>query len=474
MFNEQFYPTPKEVCHKMISKAKQGRKFLFPLLEPSAGKGDILDSLCDTFRGRNPKKEMFAIEIEPELRMVLQGKNYRVIGTDFLEYNEPCEFGTILMNPPFSSGAKHTLHAWQFLKDGGVLVGLVNSETINNPHTKERQNLASLIREYGYTEELGDCFSQSERKTGVNVSLIVLEKPEKEETFDFSGFNFQQDSIDCNIEDPTMLAHSDAIKDLVSRYNAAVNVLKERQRNQKYLDAVLQGIETPLYGSPEYQKGDALKQKSDFNDQLLTLKSCFWSTIFNKTRIQEFATSQIREKFYQFAQKQTSLAFTEENVKSLLEMFFLNRKEIMYQCLCDTFDKATRYHEKNIIHHEGWKTNKASKLNKKIILPFAVEYSDGRFSVYRSHIRVFLSDMDKCLTYLSGKTLNQDESTYDKLRDACYRANQEGYQQKFNSEFFWIRIFKKGTMHLEFKDEKLLEDFNLKVAEGRKWIGSNY
>ena len=472
MFNADFYPTPKEIIQKMIAKI---RHIKYPLLEPSAGKGDILDFIENLSSCRSHKREIYTIEIEPELRMVLQGKGYRVIGTNFLEYDEPCKFKTILMNPPFSSGAKHTLHAWGFLKDGGVLVGLVNSETVNNPHTKERQNLLSLIREYGYTEELGDCFSQSERKTGVNVSLIVLVKPEKEETFDFTGFNFQHDSIDENVEDPTMLAHSDAIKDLVSRYNAAVNVLKERQRNQKYLDAILQGIYLPIYESPEYQKKESLKQEFDFNEQLLTLKSRFWSTVFTKTRIQEFATSKIQEKFSEFAQQQSSLAFTEENIKSLLEMFFLNRKEIMQQCLCDTFDKATRYHEKNIIHHEGWKTNKASKLNKKIIVPYGVDFDFGRFSInYHTRMDNFLTDMDKCLKYLSGKSLPENEGTYDQLRDICDRANKEGYQQKFFTEFFSIRIFKKGTLHLEFRDEKILEDFNKAVAEGRKWIGGDY
>ena len=34
---------------------------------------------------------------------------------------------------------------------------------------------------------------------------------------------------------------------------------------------------------------------------------------------------------------------------------------MILQCVSDVFDKATAYHEKNVIHTEGWKTNKSWK-----------------------------------------------------------------------------------------------------------------
>ena len=43
MFNDDFYPTPKEVVDKMMSVVDIGNR---TILEPSAGKGDILDAIA--------------------------------------------------------------------------------------------------------------------------------------------------------------------------------------------------------------------------------------------------------------------------------------------------------------------------------------------------------------------------------------------------------------------------------------------
>jgi hypothetical protein len=43
-------------------------------------------------------------------------------------------------------------------------------------------------------------------------------------------------------------------------------------------------------------------------------------------------------------------------------------------------------------------------------------------------------------------------------------------QDKFESEFFICQMFKKGTLHITFKDEKLYLRFNRIAAEGRGWL----
>ena len=42
MFDKEFYPTPKEVIQKMIAPYEKNMSRL-TILEPSAGKGDIID-----------------------------------------------------------------------------------------------------------------------------------------------------------------------------------------------------------------------------------------------------------------------------------------------------------------------------------------------------------------------------------------------------------------------------------------------
>ena len=38
------------------------------------------------------------------------------------------------------------------------------------------------------------------------------------------------------------------------------------------------------------------------------------------------------------------------------------------------------------------------------------------------------------------------------------------------SEFFKIRFFKKGTLHLTFLDEWLWKEFNYQAAKGKNWL----
>ena len=72
MFNKNFYPTPKDLASKMFFKLENAT-YLTEFLEPSAGKGDILDyvkSVGNYNYNREDKRTFHAIEIEPELKEV--------------------------------------------------------------------------------------------------------------------------------------------------------------------------------------------------------------------------------------------------------------------------------------------------------------------------------------------------------------------------------------------------------------------
>ena len=102
------------------------------ILEPSAGTGSILDYLAESYSYKAPKANMYACEINPELVMVLQGKGYKILADDFLSYKPAHSFDLVVMNPPFSNGDDHLLHAWDIMWTGDI-VCLLNAETIKNP-----------------------------------------------------------------------------------------------------------------------------------------------------------------------------------------------------------------------------------------------------------------------------------------------------------------------------------------------------
>ena len=105
-----FYPTPGSLIERMLEGIDL--KTINTILEPEAGKGDIIDYIknyinAHEYNFRYHKLDIDAIEINPNLRHILRGKSYRVVHDDFLTYETYKKYDLIIMNPPFSDGDKH-------------------------------------------------------------------------------------------------------------------------------------------------------------------------------------------------------------------------------------------------------------------------------------------------------------------------------------------------------------------------------
>lgn len=126
MFNKEFYPTPKPLSEKLLKPfveeiSKRNTKS-YTLLEPSAGKGDILEYIEDLkdkhWNSMKHNFNIYTIEINEELQMILRGKHYNVIFDDFLKWKPSVLVDLIVMNPPFSNGDEHLLKTIEVLEEG--------------------------------------------------------------------------------------------------------------------------------------------------------------------------------------------------------------------------------------------------------------------------------------------------------------------------------------------------------------------
>lgn len=169
-----FFPTPAALIEKMIRLAdlKPG----ITVLDPSAGKGDILDAVKRHLVGENPT--LAAIEIQYELREVLKLKGHLVIGNDFMEGEYP-GFDRIMMNPPFenSQDAEHVQRAFTLLNHGGRLVAIVSEGPFFRQFKKDR-----VFREFlkqtdaDVSEPIEAAFKNGFNQTGVRVRIVTIEK----------------------------------------------------------------------------------------------------------------------------------------------------------------------------------------------------------------------------------------------------------------------------------------------------------
>lgn len=161
-----FFPTPKAVTDRMIKLAniQPGMR----VLEPSCGKGDLAHAAAKA------SGVVLGIEIVPSLAAVCRAAGLNVICGDFLD-NDPTwpiqDLDRIVMNPPFERrmDEAHVWHAFPFLRDGGRLVACVSSTTA--------ARMRQWVEQRGIIIPLpAGSFLASDRSTGVNTALIVLDK----------------------------------------------------------------------------------------------------------------------------------------------------------------------------------------------------------------------------------------------------------------------------------------------------------
>lgn len=480
MFDSELWPTPRAVAGKMLSRVS-GDAVHF--LEPSAGRGD----LAEVIKGNkydHCNRKVDCIEQAQELVAILASKEFPIVGYDWLDYNGVCYYDAIVMNPPFSNGDKHLLRAWDFMHDGEI-VCLLNEETINNPCTESRRLLAQIIKDNGgQVELLGDCFSTSARKTDVRVAMVYLKKTAPDDAPDLWAKDTEEKIPDEDIgSERHMLAIRDRLGNMQHFYDMANSeMLKGFQhirRASVYLDANGIGNYTP---GKNYDAivgmamGNMNSARAEFAKKH---RRDAWMKVFDLMEFRKWLDKKQTEEFVRDIERNGNIPFTAENIKGTLENVFAQRGKLFEMSVANVFDELIRYHKANHVHHEGWKTNDSYKVNRKLVFPYGCQFDSKytfNFSMcYRGVIDVYM-DLDRVLCVLDGKDFEKCY-TIGRMMDAAFRRLGSGVRSPFNntveSEYFDIRFFKKGTVHLVFKDEKLWEKFNLTAAKGKRWLGEN-
>lgn len=515
--NPDFYPTPRAIARRMLAKITNKDAEYY--LEPSAGKGDIADVIKkpttfeefevenpiedkedrrgyrDSYRwgNENSRVKIDVIENYPALIQVLRGKEYDVVGFDWLNYEGVSYYDAIVMNPPFSEGAKHLLKAWDFIHNGEI-VCLLNEETLKNPHTADRERLARLIEQFGNLEYLGDCFSTAERKTGVNVAMVYLKKVAADDAPDlWAKQTTQEKHYGAEFDgDVQMLAIRDNLGNMEHWFNLAnMHWMAgiEHIRKAKFL------MDQNKISEYSRQQNGGDDTKTILSLALSNVQTCraeflrshrrrAWTSVFEQMEFNRWLDSKQQDVFMRDVERDSTIPFTAANIRSTLDNVFQSRKKLFEESVARVFDDLCSHAVENGSgpampeslkgnwrRGEGWKTNDNYKVNKKLIFPYGVSWRYGSFSTMcGGNARTIYSDLDRILCVLDGKALKDCHTVGGALEYACRGAKSGG---TFESEYFEGRFYKKGTVHLKWKREDLWERFNLTAAAGKKWLGED-
>ena len=498
MFNKNFYPTPADLGRKMVAGINFKGKYV---LEPSAGKGDLA---LQTYGA----KAVHLIEYEDDLRTILDNycdqrydnhqrkAGWRLIAHDFLTFTPSCDYDYIIMNPPFDAGAAHFMHAWN-IADGCEIRCLLNAETLRNPYTQERENLAEIIKAYGgKVEYISGAFANAERRTSVEVALISITKPAKNK-LDlgslFAGEKTKADSFGDDLKH-TELATPSYIKNSVAAFTQAKDALKDVFKALARFNYHAEGCGALInhnYEKSHKQLFEYIQngKAEDFNAAVEEMTANAWGDFFRRPAYQKVITSGVKDTFKKEQIKRGAMAFNEANLNNFLDNLINGLGNVMQKAITDSFDFLTSYDKKNIIHKKGWKTNSHFKVNMKFIVPalhsFDSKWRTTSFEYFNSQKAVdIFDDLDRALCFITGARFDdmKNKSIYHTVRSAIDEEAeiQRGrmpaetksiYERQHESHFFFLRIYKVGTMHLTFKDEAHWAMFNQAAAKGKKWLG---
>lgn len=437
MFHNEFYPTPKEVLYMMQLDCKDKI-----ILEPHAGKGNIVD-----FCKENGAKEVLTYEINKDLQEIVKRKS-TLLGSDFFECKpeQISHIDAIYMNPPFSNADRHILHAWEIAPEGCEIVSLCNYTTISQPYGR----LKVLIRDNGITENLGDCFKQAERKTGVEVGLIRLFKPVASKEFEFEGFFMDEEEEE---EQGNGILQYNEVRALVNRYVGTMKAFDKMKYELDALNHLISGIGMSSV-TLEISSERMVTTKEQFS-KIIQKRS--WQHIFNKLNMEKYVTSGVMKDINKFVETQEKVPFTMKNIYKMLEIIVGTREQTFNRALEEAVDNFTKHTHENRFGVEGWKTNSGYMLNKKFICEGIVKTSWGGGSLqvrYSSYNGNKIDDLVKVLCNITGKNYNNIGTLYR------FNFNRNSHEKNFEIMpnewyefgFFDVKFFKKGTMHLKFKN----------------------
>lgn len=529
----EFYPTPKNIVEKMLTGTDWN--YINTILEPSAGKGDILREIAKKEHSLyNTSFDVDCIEIDPNLRQILKynfsderkhklysrkraiedkrkwnretntytglsetdkfdllqvekelstfyENGIHIVYDDFLTYEPFKTYDLIIMNPPFSNGDKHLLKALTMQAKGGNIICLLNAETLRNPYTETRKELLKKLDEYNaQIEYIDNAFTKAERQTGVEIALIKVAIAEVQEESDIYNRFRKAEQIEDVYEDVTDLAVNDYIKAAVNQFNVEVKAGIELIRQYKALVPymLVSFDKENKYNEPILKlkdTNDRSYEKISINSYLKAVRLKYWRALLSNPKFISKLTSKLQDEYREKVEKLADYDFSEFNIYTLSAEMNAQIKTGVEDEIIAMFDRLTEEHswypetQKNRHYYDGWATNKAHKIDKKVIIPCYGIFSSwsGKPQVYEA--RKCLEDIERILNFLDGG-MTRDIDFWHSL-EICFN---QGITKNIQLKYFKATFYKKGTVHITFSCPELIERFNIYVAQNKNWLPPCY
>ena len=170
----------------------------------------------------------------------------------------------------------------------------------------------------------------------------------------------------------------------------------------------------------EYGNDEAVK----INEFVERVRAKYWRALFSSNKFTGKLTSNLKEDYIKQLSKFKKYDFSLYNIYSLrcdIQRNILIGIEETILKLFEEFSNKYHYYDEtsqNIHYYNGWKTNKAWIINKKVIIPLSLFDMYGR-NTY--HAEEKLRDMEKIFNYLDSK-FNEKVSVQKIIQEAVSKG----------------------------------------------------
>lgn len=498
-----FFPTPPKLAGRMIAKVRW--EDVSTVLEPSAGKGDLVDVVKTMFEQQRYHKryhrsqfipswkceelptEIDCIESDQNLRFILQGKNLRVVADDFLAFTTFKWYDLIIMNPPFDKGDRHLMKAIAMQEsNGGQIVCLLNAETIRNPYTNLRKALLEKLRRHeAEVEYVKDSFKHAERITGVDVAIVYIDiKKRRKQSAIFARLEAAEakEKFDSAFHDLTEIVPENWMEQMVACYQKeaklGVTLMEEYANFQPYMTQDSEKTENDhLIRLEVCGKTYSQISSETFLVYLKKLRAKYWQNLFGREEITSLMTSKIQSEYLSQVKAMSEYDFSLFNIKRVMAELNLQLRQGVEDSIMDLFDTLSAKHSwypecsNNIHYYNGWSTNKAHKVGMKAIIPFYNAYSRWSNTLNEHDVAAMIRDLERALNYLDNGTTIFKANVAQSVRAAAAER-----RKKINFTWFSATFYKKGTCHLRFFEEArpLIDRLNIFASQKRGWLPPCY
>lgn len=400
-----------------------------------------------------------------------------IVHDDFTTFDSYQKYDLILMNPPFSNGCQHLLQAIKLAERYGSQIRcLLNAETIQNAYTNDRKELIKILEMYQADISILPAeFTDAERETDVTVALIKVDIPAPVVNSDIwsrmkKASEEQQKNIDCEA-----LSVMDVLEDAIAHYKveteAGIKLIKEYLGMRPYL---MDSLDEDRYSKCILQLRVGDRNDLEINSFLRKVRLKYWTALFQNKKVMGKMTSEISQKYTGLVRDLQDYEFSMFNIQQLFAEMNAELKTSIEDTIFKLFDEMSAEHSyydnsTNVHYYNGWKTNKAHRINQKVILPaYSMFYSwNSKLDKYKAY--QIISDIEKVFDYFDG---NMTASV--NLSGLLETAEATGNTRNIPCKYFTLTIYKKGTMHIKFTNMKLLERFNIYCSKGKAWLPPDY